>query len=293
MASFAATFSLDPKKFPYTKQIAQSKRDFRQKLDGVLFFDLVLTEVAQVTNPAKLYPPKNTADLRTLHEAIEKCPVDLLKKQCCIYYILRDWDTHEDYAKAQYIPDNYCNLMTSYWHLDNGKCDEALQSLTMPGLIPNFATKILQTFTAAKRYELLVTYVHTLQPSLDTDEKVKLYIKGLVHLDVGRAIMYTRTLADHLRQPLFEAVINRAKSSHEGATILSDFPFTKEEDAWLYTILSQSQGHGLEALALRLTMIGKTTEVLKLRRIAGGGRHDVNNSLRDSSTEVQLKLAEA
>lgn len=291
MTSFSSIFSLDPKRFPYTKQITQAKRESRKQLDGVLFFDLVLSEVAQVPNPAKLYPPRSISDLRTLHEAIEKCPVDLLKKQCCLYYILRDWNTHLEYAKKQHIPRNYCNLMESYWLLDNNLYEPALAALTMPGLTPNFATKILQAFGSSDNHNLLVTYVHTLQTALDTDIKVELYLDALMRLDIGRAIIYSRTLPEPVRHRSFTTIIDFAKSTHDGATVIVDFPFDGDETAWLYNNLSNSPGLGLEALVLRLTTLGQSTEVLKLRQSNGGGRSDLTRGIRISSSIVELKIA--
>ena len=291
--SFASIFSLDPKKFPYTKECSTAKRDARKKLQGVLFYDLVLTEVAQIGNPAKLYPPRNISDLRALHEAVEKCPVDLLKKQCCIYYVLRDWKTHTDYGKSQCIPENYCNLMDSYWHLDNENAPEAIMSLTQPGLTPNFATKIMQVLTIYERYDFLVQYVHTIQNALDTNEKVDLYITALSHVNMGRALLFSRSLADHIRHKAFISLLDRACMHHATAKIVSDFPFTEEEDTWANQHLAQVPGLGLETLILRLTMLGRTNEVIKLRHKFGGGRHDITNSLKANLTGIEMKLVES
>lgn len=288
--SFAATFSLDPSKFPYSKQTITQKRGHRTTLKDELFFDLVLTEVARIPNPTKLYPPKNIADLRHLHEAIESCPVDLLKKQCCIYYILCDWDTQSEYAKDQAIPQNYCNLMESYWFLDNQQYSNALQSLTVPGLTPNFATKIMATLMDSGNHEMLLTYVQTLQTPLDTEEKVNYYLKALMRVDVSRALFFTRTTTTTLRKSLFQAVLKYAKTTHENAKILIGFPFDGEEETWSYDLLSTAHGLGLEALVLRLLMLGKTKEALVLREKEGGGRHELTHAMKSHINEVELKV---
>lgn len=288
--SFSATFSLDPAKFPYSKQTVTSKREARDALHNQLFFDLVLSEVAQIPSSTKLYPPRSLSDLRSLHEAIENCPVDLLKKQCCIYYILRDWNTQLEYAEDQMIPQNYCRLMDSYWYLDNGKHQDALLSLTSPGLTPNFATKIMKTFATSNNNAMLVTYVQTIQNPLDSEEKVELYLNALMSLDIKRAFFFTRTTEAALRHQLFLSVLAFAIKTQDGGFIVVDFPFDQEEEQWAFEALSQRPGFGLETLALRLTHLGKKIEVIKLRDKFGGGPPRVTDMLKSICHEVELKL---
>ncbi|ORY79494.1 ELYS-like domain-containing protein, partial [Protomyces lactucae-debilis] len=238
---FSSTFSLDPAHFPYTKASVQGVRDRRKQLDNQLFFDLVLSEVAQVKSGSKYYPPKNIAELRALHDAIEQCPADLLKKQCCIYYILRDWGTHAEYAAAQLLPENYCALMDSYWLLDREQYDEAIKSLTVPTLTPNFMTKILETFTQAQRPDLIVVYVQTLQEPLDSPAKIDLYLSALLRIDVTRALFFTRTAPAALRQGLFEKSLVEATTTHQGAGIVANFPYEAEEEQWARALLNSGK----------------------------------------------------
>ncbi|CCG80884.1 Putative uncharacterized protein [Taphrina deformans PYCC 5710] len=289
-SSFAATFSLDPSKFPYTKQCIATKRNARVSLQNQLFFDLVLAEVARIPESSRLYPPRNTTDLRNLHEAIEGCAVDLLKKQCCIYYILRDWDTHTEYAEEQLIPQTYCALMDSYWYLDNQKNKEALNSLLTPGLTPNFATKIMSTFERAGDHSMLVTYVQTMQNPLDTEEKTRAYLKALMRVDVSRALFFTRTTTVAPRQSLFNEVVDHAKTTKEGVDTLARFPFDVSEGQWAFENLSRTPGPGMEALIVRLTMMGDTSAVIKLREKHGGGKPDLNNALKESLHSAEAKL---
>lgn len=290
MSSFAATFSLDPTKFPYSRQTVTAKREARTFLHNQLFFDLVLAEVAQVPNSTKLYPPRSLSDLRNLHQAIENCPVDLLKKQCCIYYILRDWRTHLEYAEEQMIPYNYCKLIDSYWYLDNGKYAEALLSLTSPGLTPNFATKIMQTFLKSDNSAMVVTYVRTIQNPLDTEEKIDLYLGALMRLNIRQALLFTKTTDTAVRRKLFRRVLEFAQETQQGTLILVDFPFDQEEEKWAYEELSGRPGPGLEALILRLTHLGERVEVLRLRDKFGGGRTSITDALRSVCHNVELKL---
>lgn len=292
MSTLPAAFPLEPSKFPYTKSTVAEKRNARATLQNQLFFDLVLTEVARIPNPAKLYPPRNSAELRTLHEAIAACPVDLLKKQCCLYYVLRDWDTHEQYARDQLIPHNYCALMDSYWYLDQARYEQALRALTTPGLTPNFATKIMATFSMAGQGPMLVQYVQTLQNPLDTMDKMTLYLDALVRMDVRAAIRYTRTLGE-LRESLFERVLEHAKTTKEGGRVLADYPFDEQEERWAFEVLSRQPGNGLEALILRLTMLGDAPTVLKLRSQHGGGPAELNTAMRRALHPVEQKLLEA
>lgn len=331
MSGFDVTFPLNPTNFPYTKQVIQAKRNARTLLGGELFFDQVLRDVARVeVDPGKLYPPRTLSDLRALHEAVERSPVDLLKKQCCLYYVLRDWedvktrdnnDTDDDdddenedrddrhgyaagYAATQGVPENYRALMDGYWALDNARYAEALARLTTPGLTPNFTTKIMATFAKAGEGARMVRFVQTVQPALDTEEKVDLYLDALVRVDVARTILFTRTTTttaatttareggDDLRRRLFERVMAYAAETGERASVLARFPYDAAEETWAHEFLSRTPGPGLEALILRLTMMGDLVTVIRLRNRHGGGREDLNGALRASLPDVELKLAQ-
>lgn len=203
--------------------------------------------------------------------------------------MLRDWNMHEQYAEEQLMPWNYCRLMDSYWYLDNGKYSEALVSLTSPGLTPNFATKIMQTFEKSGNGAMIVTYVQTIQNALDTEEKIGLYLRALMKLDLRQSFIFTRTTDNSIRQKLFLQVLEFAQQSQAAALKLADYPFDQDEEKWLYEALSQRPGLGLEALVLRLTHLGERIEVLRLRNKFGGGQPAITNALRSVCHDVELK----
>ena len=293
MDSYEATFPLDPNLFPYTKATVTQLRDARKRLENTLFIDLVLTEVAQIKNPAKLYPPRSSADLRALHDAIERCPVDLLKKQCCIYYVLRDWSgVYEAYANRQYIPTTYRALMDSYWHLDRGDADAAFHSLCSPGLTPNFASKILQALATLDRPDLVVLLVQTLDIKLDSDDKLTLYLESLAKIDLTAALFHTRRLSssDGQRRRFFELVVTLAIANKAGQRVVADFPFDAEvETAWLDAILPTLGEAAVETLAVRQTWLGRMTDAYRLRDRYGVGSHALKAQLFDSCLEIEQK----
>lgn len=292
MDPYESTFPLDPSLFPYTKATAQQLRESRKSLDNALFFDLVLTEVAQVREPARLYPPRSSADVRALHEAIERCPVDLLKKQCCIYYILRDWNAHEEYASRQHIPHTYRALMDSYWHLDRADPQQAYHSLCSPGLTPNFAGKILRTVAAQKRSDLVVLLVQTLGVALDADAKLDTYLQALARVDLSTAFFYTRRLAPERRRRAFELVLREAVASGPtGLRVVADFPFHDElgESAWVDELLPTLGPAAVDALAVRQAWLGRMADAYTLRDRHGVGWHSLKSQLYDSCVAVEQK----
>jgi hypothetical protein len=187
--------------------------------------------------------------------------------------------------------------MDSYWLLDHEKYDEAIKSLTLPTLTPNFMTKILETFTQAHRHDLVVLYVQTLQEPLDSPSKVELYLSALLRLDVTRALFFTRTAPADLRQGLFEKSLEKATKTSEGAQVVANFPYDEQEEAWARALLTQGpsgdRAPAIEALKLRLTFLGETLEAAKLAQKFGTGAGESSHLLRQSCTPVERKMLDA
>ncbi|BFZ56724.1 hypothetical protein PYCC9005_003772 [Savitreella phatthalungensis] len=273
MDTYEKTFPLDPGLFPYTKQKIEELRNARRRLDNAFFFDLVLTEIAQVASPARLYPPRSSQEVRLLHEAIYNSPVDLLKKQCCIYYIMLDWDANGEYARRCRIPDNYRALMDAYWHLDRGKDpDAAFASLCAPGLTPNFASKIMHAFSAANRPDLVVLLVQTLDIRLDNDDKLETYLRAMARVSTSSAVLFTRNLPIEVRRGMFEMVIRIASVN------LASFPFDDLEFGWLAEVLPEG------ILIKQLVARGQFQAAV---RHAGSESHSLRTGLRAACFDVE------
>ncbi len=289
-SSFSDIFSLDPNHFPYTKQFVLDVRKRRSEQSGVLFFDLVLLEVAQVQNGSNLYPPSNLADLRHLYEAISHSPVDELKKQCCFYYILRDWNMQKKYAEENLIPSNYCLLMDSYWFLEKSCYEEALRRLVSPGLNANFGDKILDTLFSAEQYSALIKYIQTTQMILETESKKRIYLMALLQLDISQAIFYTRSVLTPLRQTLLDLVIEHCIKIEHKAIVVANFPFEKMEEKWIMELLKGRNGAGRDILVLRLFHTGRIAESIKLARDDSSANYTPIRNLERSLTQIETRI---
>ncbi|OCF45444.1 hypothetical protein I317_00690 [Kwoniella heveanensis CBS 569] len=71
-----------------TSPVIEDRR--RRSPGGRLFFDRLL-ELTGLDGPA-LYPPNTPAALRRLLHSIHSCPFDRLKRDCLLYYLLKDYD---------------------------------------------------------------------------------------------------------------------------------------------------------------------------------------------------------
>ncbi|WVQ98811.1 hypothetical protein IAU59_005942 [Kwoniella sp. CBS 9459] len=76
---------------PWTELTSPLIEDRRKRSPGGrLFFDRLL-ELTGLDGPS-LYPPNTPAALRRLLHSIHSCPFDRLKRDCLLYYLLKDYD---------------------------------------------------------------------------------------------------------------------------------------------------------------------------------------------------------
>ena len=123
-------------KNPYPRTRLATIEHNRRTLNNRLFFDNLLLDVAHFPEPAP-YPPKSAIALHRLYAQIQTASsLDLLKKQCFIFYLLLDWEhtyttppghrtLPEAYAQHVLLPETFVELMLAVWALDNLKVDEA------------------------------------------------------------------------------------------------------------------------------------------------------------------------
>ncbi|TXT07258.1 hypothetical protein VHUM_03428 [Vanrija humicola] len=133
--------------------------------DGKLFYDRLLS-FASLDGPA-LYPPSSPSGFRRLLHAIHTAPIDRLKRDCFVYYLVRDGDAQPDmdvddgassssasssraraFARARCLPRTWQTLMDGYWLLDNGRYEEGVAALRDPGLpAVDFVPSIVEALT--------------------------------------------------------------------------------------------------------------------------------------------------
>ncbi|KAG0132869.1 nuclear pore complex assembly-domain-containing protein [Tuber indicum] len=233
----------DDRKFPYTRdRIGQIMRH-RSSLDGCLFFDYVLREIARIEDVDRLYPPKNVVALRTLVTVImEKEELDKLKRDSFIYYLKKDFDhAHPDnddagsYAQKSLVQPNFCSLMDGLWALDNFRFEEAIMRLAEPAVTPINPHKILSTLirhagpTLGPR--LATTFVQATQTKLNTDDSIRDYFTALNATSIESAFLYQRTVPESLQHELFTSLIDHCLTVRKEANSLKliGLPFTPRE----------------------------------------------------------------
>ncbi|WRT67223.1 uncharacterized protein IL334_004189 [Kwoniella shivajii] len=175
--------------------------------DGKLFFDRLL-ELVGLDGPS-LYPPNTPAALRRLLHSIQSLELDRLKKDCFLYYLLKDYDgissesqptmeiddddqekmnqskspnghvsTKSDgFAKKRCMPLTWKRFMDGYWALDHGSYETAISSLSDPSItILNFVPSIIQTLSThvsppSHSLSLIHHFLVSAHPELTTQEE--------------------------------------------------------------------------------------------------------------------------
>ncbi|KAI9623119.1 hypothetical protein KEM48_009548 [Puccinia striiformis f. sp. tritici PST-130] len=61
-----------------------------ETIDGMLFFDRLM-KLGSIPNFKDLFPPPHPSRLRQLLDSIDACGFDLLKKNCLVYYLLKEY----------------------------------------------------------------------------------------------------------------------------------------------------------------------------------------------------------
>ncbi|KAG4302534.1 hypothetical protein PCANB_001242 [Pneumocystis canis] len=271
-SSFKRIYSQNSKDFPYNIQLLNTIKNFRKKYDGKLFFDLLLTEIAHVSHPEKLYPPKTLADLKKLYFSIENSQIDELKKNCYHYYILKDWNMDEKFSSDVFIPIIYKKLMDSYWYLDRMKFQDAFSCLCTPNLIPNFPEKILNSFyflSGEHGPYMTVMYVSLMSLPLDTDEKLNLYMSALIKVDIPSAYSFMKSCLN-LKVVFFQKMIEHCLSTPQFMKWILELPFTKEEEEELISYLKKTNhASSKNILFIYLINKGKRIEAIELSKTIG------------------------
>lgn len=116
----------NPTAFPYHQHVTESISEMRFEFNGQIFFDKLL-DIIGVS--AALYPPRTSGQWKNLFSAIlEASDVDILRKHCLVYYLLKDLksDKHVSYAHHFDLTPSFRLLMDGLWALDHGKADVIL-----------------------------------------------------------------------------------------------------------------------------------------------------------------------
>ncbi|KAI1499107.1 nuclear pore complex assembly-domain-containing protein [Biscogniauxia marginata] len=265
--------SLNP--FPYNRAFAQQVEASRKALEGSLFVDRVLNAL-NLPKACSNYPPKNENALRQLHEQIcESNSITVHHKLSLIYYLLLDLDAlghdskAETFASRAGIPLRYQIFMKGLWYMDAQSFELALEHLTHPSLVSEFADDILTVLVRHSKdgdYTLPLAYYHTVQPIIQSSPALELLFEALARSNVTEAFDFSRSHADFMRRRLFQKLVfsvldsARDDESAERAFELTSLPFDAEEETWFTECLESGEAKRLN--------VAKDT--LLMRRIATG-----------------------
>lgn len=280
LSNYRSIFPED-RKFPFSKERISRILRNRSLLDGKLFFDIVLSTIAQVDDINQIYPPKNVAGLRFLvHIIEEKEELDRLKKSSFVYYLLKDFDRVNPghgfatrYANGVLIPPNFCSLMDGLYALDNFDFEEAVGHLTEPSVIPVEPHKVLSTLVShagPNGPRLATIFVQTVQPVLDTDASINDYFRALRAISIESAYIYQRTVPSRIQPDLFRSLIDYCLTTKKESNALKliNLPFTSEEQEIFESYIRGSGIPAHDTLITRQMHQGQLTEALLAARSA-------------------------
>ena len=242
----------------------------------------------------KNYPPKNDTALRQLHQHIcDASTVAVHHKLSILYYLLLNFEDRpssrpssrsrsqlggnraEDFAVQAAVPQKYTIFMKGLWLLDSAQFDLALEYLTHPSLVPDFADDIIIALVRhcardGTDYTLPLAYYHTVQPILRTSLAHELLFDALAASSIPESLTFARARPEFMHQQLFRRLAlsaldpKRAGGDEEEmarrAFELASLPLQADEERWLVETLN-----GPDAKRLR-----GAKDTLLMRRIARG-----------------------
>ncbi|GAA98418.1 uncharacterized protein L969DRAFT_103092 [Mixia osmundae IAM 14324] len=252
----------------------------RRTRNGPLFFDRLLS-LANV--PTSLYPPESERTLARLLDEIDRSvSFDMLKKDCLVYTLLKDYGDSRASAFADLLelPPLFRRAADGYWALDRARYSEAFSLLTSPAITLDFVSEIV-SFLASESPSLLVDFVQSARLSLTARADVRLMIAALVELGrLDSAFTWLRrysTDEPSARPELLSHVIKTAfdqrANSRASLKIFLTIPLLPSEDRSVYAscldLLRTSQTPTAKRqlvrgfMVARLTSEGRYTQLIK------------------------------
>ncbi|KNZ62202.1 hypothetical protein VP01_12g3 [Puccinia sorghi] len=218
-------------------------RSRQETIDGLLFFDRLM-KIANIPNFNLLFPPTHPSRLRHLLDSIEACHFDLLKKNCLVYYLLKEYrDSRETrFAIDRLIPSHFSRGLDGLWALDHSQWQAAIRSMSDPSVTPDFLPEIIRTLATQPpvklRSHFLMRFYQLIQPSLDLTS-IEFVLRAMCinsNLRAAWALQrsYNRPHRDKLLRIIFETCFglnDHRQPLSEALQILIAFPFDEVEDS--------------------------------------------------------------
>ncbi|KAJ8108491.1 hypothetical protein ONZ43_g6408 [Nemania bipapillata] len=198
-------------------------------------------------------------------------------KLSILFYLLLDIDGRsgdgdskaESFANLAGIPDRYQIFMKGLWLMDTRNFELALEHLTHPSLISDFADDIISVLVRHSKdgdYTLPLAYYYTVQPSIKSSSALQSLFDAIARSSVVEAFEFSRSHAEYMHRQLFQRLMFAVLDSKQGedtaqrAFELTSLPFNADEEQWFKEYLESGEGKRLKA----------AKDTLIMRRIATG-----------------------
>lgn len=188
----------------------------------------------------------------------------------------------ETFATEAAVPQKYSIFMKGLWYMDATDLDHALEYLTHPSLVPEFADEIITalarigsssssstTQASGENYSPVLAYYYTMQPVLKSAAATNVLFDAISESSVSEALRYSRARPQFMREQLFKrlvlSVVNVSEADDTEAAADRAFELTSagldaQEEDWFRDALLSSEG--------KKVRVAKDT--LLMRRIARG-----------------------
>lgn len=287
---------------------------------NLLFFDRLLL-LASISNHKKLYPPANLNVLESLLDSIDTCPFDSLKKNCLIYYLLKEYgDKREDaFASDKLIPAHFTTGIDGLWALDHSMWQLAIHCFATPTVSPDFVPDIMLSLATLppvkQRAKHLLRFYQLVNPTLDLHTAILVLRAMSASGQIRTAWALQRTFQRPDRDQLIHTILescfglnDHAKPYSASLQILSSFPFDPLEDSILEQFCRSSpvllsQNHAMVAIHFYLNKLTGEARYIEAIRFEQGlaGSNSIQNDpdvdrvikgIKDILPEVQRTLLE-
>lgn len=220
-----------------------------------------------------------------------------------LFYLLLDIDDLSDgtnkaeaFAARAGVPAKYQIFMKGLWHMDRQSFTVALEHLTHPSLLPEFADDIILALArhaerADEDHKLPLAYYHTVEPVLKNPAAFEALLDAKTRTNLFEAVMFARARPESMRELLFRRIITNVLSGPKGdqnaerASELVALPLDPLEERWFEEFLTEGEGKRLKAakdtLMMRRIATGRITNtgekgtwgtVMESFRVGSGGR---------------------
>ncbi|KAF5023379.1 hypothetical protein F66182_4536 [Fusarium sp. NRRL 66182] len=267
---------------PYDRDVQREIETARKNFDGSLFIDRVLRAVG--ITKAKIYPPKTDNALKQLHQQVCEASMSTHHKFSIFYYVLLDFDRtsgrenlSDTFVDASGMPKKYQIFMKGLWYLDRQEFSRALEYISHPSLIPDFADDIITVLVRSASendYSLALSYFYAVQPILKTSAALELLFNAMAHTNISEALFYSRTYPPHTRELLFCQLVavvldGPSEGFAERSSELAFLPFDRAEEGWFEEYLLNGNGKNhkkaKDTLLVRKIACDQFSEVSKIR----------------------------